>query len=68
MQKEKNMEEALKTLETAKAVFNDYSPLKLDYVKYHIVKEQYDEALEIISSINEEDAYYEDFIICKQRF
>ena len=65
--KEKNMEEALKTLETAKAVFNDYSPLKLDYVKYHIVKEQYDEALEIISSINEEDAYYEDFIICKAK-
>ena len=33
----------------------------------HIVKEQYDEALEIISSINEEDAYYEDFIICKAK-
>lgn len=65
--KEKNMEEALRTLETAKSVFNDYSPLKLDYVKYHIIKEQYDEALEIISSINEEDAYYEDFIICKAK-
>lgn len=65
--KEKKMAEALKTLETAKRVFNDYSPLKLDYVKYHIIKEQYEEALEIISTINEEDAYYEDFNLCKAK-
>lgn len=65
--KEKNMDEALKTLERASEVFNDYSPLKLDYVKYYIIKKQNDEALEIINSISEEDAYYEDFIICKAK-
>ena len=65
--KENNNKEAYKFLQKAQSIFNDYSPLKLDFVKYYIQEKQYKEALNIIDTISDEDGYYEDFMIIKSR-
>lgn len=58
--------EAYGYLEKARSVFNDYSPLKLDFIKYYIKEQKYEDALEIIENISD-DEYYMKFMVIKSR-
>lgn len=58
-------EDGLEILKKAETVFNNYEPLKLDFIRYYLIVKNFNKAEEIIDNVGEESPYYIDFMTKK---